>query len=103
MGVRTPQVYVLDRSKNHFPADIAVVEDVRGGTLEAMLQHNPPGAEQTLAQLKTALQIMQQHRSQRLGKVALVASGDARQDRSCEQVVLDRAVQHIAEIASRVE
>lgn len=103
LSIRTPQVYFLDQSKSHFPADVAVVEDVRGGTLEAMLQHNPQGAERTLAQLRATLQIMQQHRSQHLGKVALIGHGDARQDRSCEQIMLDHAVQHIAEIASRVE
>lgn len=103
LGIRTPHVYVLDRSKSYYPADIAVVEDVHGGTLEAMLQHNPQGAERTLARLSTALQRMQQHRSRRLGKVALVGSGDAPQDRSCEQIVLDRAVRHLAEVASRVE
>ncbi len=103
LGIRTPKVYFLDQSKSHFPADIAVVEDVRGGTLETMLQHNPHGAEQTLARLSTALQIMQHHRSRRLGKVALVGSGDARQDRSGEQIVLDRAVRHLTEAASRVE
>src|SRR5215831_15636597 len=103
LGIRTPHVYVLDRSKNHFPADIAVVEDVRGGTLEALLQYNPQGAQRTLARLSTALQLMQQHRSRHLGKVALVGSGNAQQDRSCEQIVLDRAVRHLAEVASRVE
>ena len=103
LGIRTPHVYFLDQSKSHFPADIAVVEDVHGGTLEAMLQHNPQGAERTLARLSTALQSMQQHRSRRLGKVALVGNGDAPQDRSCEQIVRDRAVRHLAEVASRVE
>jgi len=103
LGIRTPHVYVLDRSKSHFPADLAVVEDVPGGTLEAMLQHNPQGAERTLAQLGIVLQKMQQHRSQRLGKVALLESGEALQNRSCEQIVLDRAVRHLAEVASRVE
>jgi Phosphotransferase enzyme family len=103
LGIRTPQVYFLDRSKSHFPADLAGVEDVHGGTLEALLQHNPQGAERTLAGLSTALQRMQQHRSRRLGKVALVGSGDGRQDRSCEQIVLDRAARHLAEVASRVE
>ena len=103
LSIRTPQVYFLDRSKSHFPADIAVIEDVRGGTLEARLQRNPQGAERTLVLLRATLQIMQQHRSRRLGKVALVGSDDAPQDRPCEQIVLDRALQHIAEIASRVE
>jgi len=103
IGVRTPQVYVLDRSRSHFPADIAVVEDVRGGTLEARLQHDPRGAERTLVRLGGALQAMRQHRGRCLGKVALESLGDARQDRSCEQIVLDRAVRHLAEAASRVE
>jgi hypothetical protein len=103
LSVRTPQVYLLDRSKSHFPSDIAVVEDIRGGTLEARLQHGPQGAEHTLVRLGTALQAMRQHRGQRLGKVALVDRGDARQDRSCEQIVLDRAMRHLAFAASRVE
>jgi hypothetical protein len=41
IGVRTPQVYFLDRSRSYLPADSAVVEDVRGGTLEARLQDDP--------------------------------------------------------------
>ena len=100
---RTPQVYVLDRSKSHVPSDIAMVEDVRGGTLEARLQHDPQGAEQTLVRLGAALQAMRQRRGQRLGKVALVDRSDAQQDRSCEQIVLDRALRHLTFAASRVE
>jgi hypothetical protein len=103
IGVRTPQVYFLDRSRSHFPADIAVVEDVRGGTLEARLQHDPQDAERTLVRLGGVLQAMRQHRGRYFGKVALKGLGDARQDRSCEQIVLDRAVQHLAEAALRVE
>lgn len=103
IGVRTPRVYALDRSRSHFPADIAVVEDVRGGTLEARLQRDPLGAEPALARLGSALQAMQQQRANSLGKIALVGTGAAPQDRSCEQIVLDRAVLHLAEAASRAE
>jgi hypothetical protein len=103
IGVRTPQVYLLDRSGSHYPADIAIVEDIRGGTLEDRLQHDPLVAEPTMAGLRDTLQAMQQHRGRSLGKIALVSSGDAPQDRSCEQVVLDRALHHLAEAASRDE
>jgi hypothetical protein len=34
VGVRTPRVYLLDRTLAVYPAEIALVEDVRGGTLE---------------------------------------------------------------------
>jgi hypothetical protein len=103
IGVRTPQVYFLDRSRSYFPADSAVVEDVRGGTLEARLQDDPQGAEPTLFRLGAALQTMRQQRGSSIGKVALVGSGEAPQDRSCEQIVLDRALRHLAEAAARDE
>lgn len=103
LGVRTPRVYILDRSRSYLPADLAVVEDVRGGTLEARLQHDPQGAEPILVRLNAALQAMRQHRGRYPGKVAVVGRGETLQDRSCEQIVLDRALQHLSEAASRVE
>lgn len=103
LGVRTPQVYFLDRSKNSFPADIAVVEDVRGGTLEAQLQSNPRDAEQTLVRLSNALQAMQRYRSRRMGKIALVGSEGIKQDQACPQLVLKRALRDLAEAAPRIE
>lgn len=104
IGARTPQVYFFDRSRHYFPADVAVVEDVRGGTLETLLHRDPHGAEPTLTRLGAALQIMRQQRGRRLGKVALVEGpDDIQQERSCEQIVLDRALRDLAEAASRVE
>lgn len=103
IGVRTPQVYFLDRSRSSFSADAAVVEDVRGGTLEARLQDDAQSAEPTVVRLAAALQTMHQQRGPSIGKVALVDSGEALQDRSCEQIVLDRALHHLAEAAARDE
>ena len=103
IGVRTPQVYFLDSSRSCFPAECAVVEDVRGGTLEARVQDDPSGAEPTLVRLGAALQTMHQQQGRSIGKVALVGSGEARQDRSCEQIVVDRAVHQLAEAAARDE
>lgn len=103
LGIRTPQVYFLDRSRSLFPAEIALIEDVRGGTLESRMQQDPQGAEAILDRLGAALQTMHQHQDERIGKLALVDSGEARQDRSCEQIVLDRALRHLAEAALRVE
>ena len=41
VGVRTPSVYVVDASHRDYPADFAVVEDVRGGTLEDLIGRSP--------------------------------------------------------------
>ncbi len=109
IGVRTPHVYALDRSRRHLPADVAVVEDVRGGSLAALLQRNAPEVEHSLVRLEAALQAMRQHRGRRVGKVALVNSGEVPPDgkdgkhRTCAQIVLERAVRDLTEAAARVE
>ncbi|HVB42140.1 MAG TPA: phosphotransferase [Streptosporangiaceae bacterium] len=104
-GVRTPRAYLLDRSGSSYPADLALVEDVRGGTLEAMLRRDPQAAERVLVRLGEYLDVMRQHRGPRPGKLALIGgeAHDGIPDRPCEQFVLDRALGDLAEAASRVD
>ena len=47
-GVRCPEILLADRSRSLYPADIAVVEDVAGGSLEALLETDPVAAERPL-------------------------------------------------------
>ena len=102
VGVRTPRVYLLDRTLAVYPAEIALVEDVRGGTLEQWLERGEPGAQQALARLAAALRAMYGCRGRHIGRVALAGSGVAPAARTCEQIVLDRALGHLADAASRV-
>jgi len=101
LGIRTPRIHLADRSKNHYPADIAVVEDVPGENLETLLRRNPRSAETTLAQLAGALEVMQRHTGPGFGKVALIQGGGISRGQSCEQLVLDRALGDLTEAASR--
>jgi len=103
LGVRIPQVYYLDRSQAAYPADIALVEDVPGGTLETRLERGQAGTRQVLTRLGAALAVMHRQRDLRIGKVALLDRGAAPQGRPCEQIVLDRALDHLAQAALRVE
>jgi hypothetical protein len=88
LGVRTPRVHLLDRSRTLYPADIAVVEDVRGQR-----------TDRTLPALGDALRAMARHEGAGFGKLR----GGTAQDQSCEQVVLERALGHLAQAAARVE
>jgi hypothetical protein len=108
-GVRVPLVYLADRSQAVYPADIALVEDVRGGTLEELLSTDPQAAQPVMARLGEMLRSMWRHRAARTGKVADVAgSGDGALGAlgalgsSSEQVVLERALRHLAGAADRV-
>lgn len=103
LGVRVPRLFYLDRSRTAYPADIALVEDVRGEALEARLQRDLPGGQRSMALLAAALRAMHQHRGARIGKVAWTLSAAATgQQPSCEQIVLDRALGDLAEAARRV-
>jgi hypothetical protein len=101
LGIRTPRIHLADRSGSHYPADIAVVEDVPGENLETLLQQDPRRVGRTMVQLAEALDVMRRHTGPGFGKVALIDSGGISQGRSCEQVVLDRAFDDLAEAASR--
>jgi hypothetical protein len=101
LGVRTPRIHLADRSGSYYPADIAVVEDVPGASLEAKLRQDPRGADVTMTRLAGALDVMQRHKGPAFGKVVLIDNGGIRPDGSCEQVVLHRALGDLAEAAAR--
>ncbi|MET7717889.1 phosphotransferase [Streptomyces sp. NPDC005407] len=101
LGIRTPRIRLTDRSKSHYPADVAVVEDVPGDNLEALLRQDPRSVGPTMARFAEALGAMKGHRGPRFGKVALIDKGGASEGSSCEQVVLDRALDDLTEAASR--
>lgn len=99
-GVRVPLTYLLDRSQAFYPADIALAEDVRGGTLERLLETDPQAATPVLERLGGTLAAMGRVRAGHIGKVADPADGAS--GSRCEQIVLDRALRHLAGAADRV-
>ena len=101
LGVRVPRVYLADRGRQIFPADVAVVEDVRGATLEVRLQEDPQASKGILARLGESLGMMHQCPAPTFGKVRLVDRGGCSRGGSCEEVVLKGAVDDLAEAASR--
>ncbi|MGH3265031.1 MAG: phosphotransferase family protein [Trebonia sp.] len=100
-GVRCPEILFADRSGALYPADIALVEDVAGGSLEALLETDPVAAGRPLAVLADWLAAMAAVRSASFGKVAFVDAGGRPRGTSCEAVMLDRALGELTEIAAR--
>ncbi|MYT73600.1 phosphotransferase [Streptomyces sp. SID8367] len=101
LGVRVPAIRLVDRGGAHCAADLAVVEDLRGENLEALLARDPRAAAPALARLAEALAAMRGHRATAYGKVAVVDGGGTSRGTSCEGVVLDRALRDLAEAAVR--
>jgi Phosphotransferase enzyme family len=100
-GVRCPELLLADRSRSLYPADIAVVEDVAGGSLEALLENDPVAAERPLSVLADWLAAMAAVRSPSPGKVAFIDAGGRSPVTSCEKIMLDRTLAQLAEIAGR--
>ncbi|QFY13693.1 phosphotransferase [Nonomuraea phyllanthi] len=122
IGVRVPEIVLLDDGKECFPADVAVVEDVRGGTLEALLRDDPVRAGRVMDRLAAGLGAMAADRSPQVRRVAVDerapgAAGDEggpapggdeagvgdRAPRAAVDVVMAWALKDLREAAARVE
>ncbi|MDF3297581.1 phosphotransferase family protein [Streptomyces tropicalis] len=107
LGVRVPEVLLADDSGRRGPGGVAVVEDIGGGTLEALLRTDPARATVTLHKLAEMLDAMHHHRARRPGRTDL--PGPAADSTapppptspSCAQLVLDRALEDLGEAAGR--
>jgi hypothetical protein len=100
-GVRCPELLFADSSGALYPADVAVVEDVAGGSLEALLEKDPVTAQRPLSVLADWLAGMDAVRSPSFGKVAFVDAGGRSPWTSCENAMLHQAVAQLSEIADR--
>jgi hypothetical protein len=101
LGVRVPAIRLLDRDGAYCQADLAIVEDLPGESLEELLAHDPGAAAVVMGRLAESLERMRSHRAPAYGKVAVIDNGGTSRGTSCEGVVLDRALRDLAEAASR--
>lgn len=101
LGMRVPEVHLVDRERAHYPADIAIVEDFPGPNLLELFERDPGGAEPTMARLTDALARMRSYRARAFGKVALIDAGGTSAAASCEKAALDFGLRCLAEAASR--
>ncbi|MGW3355631.1 phosphotransferase [Streptomyces bungoensis] len=101
LGVRVPRIFLADDSRRLHPADVAVVEDVSGDTLEALFTSDPARAAAALDDLAAATDRMHRHRLPRYGRADLPARGGTATGVSCERLVLDRALRDLDEASTR--
>ena len=101
LGLRVPEVYLLDRDRLHYPADIAILEDFPGEDLLDRYERDPAEAEPTLARLREVLAAMRNYRGVSPGKVGHVDGGGLSRWPSCEGGALDFALRCLAEAARR--
>ncbi|MGY1578289.1 phosphotransferase family protein [Streptomyces sp. MN13] len=102
-GVRTPSLLHADGTRTCLAADAAVVEDLRGGSLEETLRRDPAAGRAALERLAAQLGRLREVRGPGLGKVAVVDGGGVSDAPSCERRVTDGALRSIAEAAVRDE
>ncbi|MEV6399419.1 phosphotransferase [Streptomyces sp. NPDC051907] len=63
LGVRVPRVLWADGGGKRGEGDVAVVEDVTGGTLESLLETDPARGAAALDDVARALDLMHRHRA----------------------------------------
>lgn len=101
LGLRVPEIYLLDRGRTCYPAGIAILEDFPGEDLLALYERDAAAAQPTLARLREAMAAMRHYRASSPGKVGHVDSGGLSRWPSCEEGALDFALRCLAEAAGR--
>jgi Phosphotransferase enzyme family len=103
LRVRTPRLYLADASRERYPADVAVVEDVPGPSLEALIAADPAGAQPVLARLGAALRALHDGAGPTLGKIGFIEGDDPPRPPpgAAAQIVLRRAERDLAQAAAR--
>jgi hypothetical protein len=102
LGIRTPRLYLADASREHYPADAAVVEDVAGPSLEHVIEAEPDRVPPIMQQLSEALRTLHADKADAFGRLRPVTSGRSAAGGSCPTVVLARALTNLADAAARV-
>ncbi|WCN84681.1 phosphotransferase family protein [Micromonospora sp. LH3U1] len=100
-GVRVPRLIMLARDRRYLDADIALLEDVGGLRLEALMERDPAAAASPLSALGDALRRMHTTFGPHYGKVAAVTRGEASQTRRTEDIIVDRALGHLDAAGAR--
>jgi hypothetical protein len=101
LGLRVPKIYVLDRDRIHYLADIAIIEDFPGEDLLALYERDPIAAAPVLARLREGLAAMRDYRGTCPGNVGHVDAGGKSYWPTCEDGALDFALRCLAEAARR--
>jgi Phosphotransferase enzyme family len=101
LGLRVPQIYLHDRDRAYYPADIAIVEDFPGEDLLAFWERDPVAAEPTLARLREGLEAMRGYRGRAPGKVSFIDAGGTPHWPTSEEAVLALGLLCVAEATDR--
>jgi Phosphotransferase enzyme family len=101
LGLRVPRIYLLDRDRVHYPADIAILEDFPGEDLLALRERDPVAAEPALARLREGLAAMRDYRGRAPGKVGFIDAGGTPRWPTSEESVLALGLRCVAEATDR--
>jgi Phosphotransferase enzyme family len=101
LGLRVPEIYLLDRDRAYYPADIAILEDFPGEDLLGIWERDPVAAEPTLARLREGLAAMRAYRGRAPGKVNFIDVGGMPRWPTSEDALLALGLRCVAEASER--
>ena len=101
LGLRVPELYLVDRDHAYHPADLAIVEDFPGENLMDLLARDPRAAAPTMARLAEGLKAMRDYRAPAHGNVTLIDCGGVSRGASCEADALTWGLRCLTDAAAR--
>lgn len=101
LGLRVPEIYLVDRERAYYPADLALLEDFPGENLASLLARDPEAAKPSLERFREALAAMRAHRAPTYGKVLDVDAGGKPAGTSAVDAVMELSLRNLDEAAAR--
>lgn len=101
LGLRVPEIYLIDRDRLHFPADLAIIEDIPGPNLEKLSGQDPHAAAPTMERFAEALAALRGQASPTHGKVRDVEAGGKPTSVAPVDAVMELSRRNLAEAAAR--
>ena len=99
IGVDVPRILLSDERRRWIDAEVVIVEDIAGPSLETLLQRGPQPA--TMDALATALDRMHRCPAPAIGKVGPVEAGARISETRCERIVYRRALADLTDASRR--
>jgi hypothetical protein len=99
LGIGVPEIVLCDERRRWVDADVVVVRDIPGPSLETLLRHGPQPV--TMDALAEGLERMHRCPAPAIGKVGPVESGARIGETRCERLGYERALADLRDAARR--
>jgi hypothetical protein len=99
VGINTPKIYYLDKSKEKYPFDFAIVDYILGGDISEYFNIDFKEQHRVFNDLSATLRKMHSIKKSNYGNL----KSNTPYSKKCETVIFEKSIQHLTHITSYID